>query len=87
MTAAGWLLNQESVDLGSIEWVEGAVEYPVTHGKPTVLPPLKPVKVQGAQPAGPLDLASVTAFKSGGCPYASHLPGSVTLLACDFTGK
>jgi 4,5-dihydroxyphthalate decarboxylase len=33
------------VDLGSIEWVEGAVEYPTTYGKPTVLPPLKPVKI------------------------------------------
>jgi hypothetical protein len=31
-----------------------------------------PATVQGTQPAGPLDLASVTDFKSGGCPYASH---------------
>jgi hypothetical protein len=30
VTAAVWLLNQEGVDLGSIEWVEGAVEYPAT---------------------------------------------------------
>jgi hypothetical protein len=30
------------------------------------------VTVQGVQLAGPLDLASVTAFKSGGCLYASH---------------
>jgi 4,5-dihydroxyphthalate decarboxylase len=48
MTAAVWirgLLQQAGVDLGSIEWVEGAVEHPGTHGKPTVLPPLKPVKI------------------------------------------
>jgi 4,5-dihydroxyphthalate decarboxylase len=54
MTAAVWirgLLQQAGVDLGSIEWVEGAVEHPGTHGKPTVLPPRKPVKIsQNANP-------------------------------------
>lgn len=48
MTAAVWirgLLQQAGVDLANIEWVEGAVEHPGTHGKPTVLPPLKPVKI------------------------------------------
>jgi hypothetical protein len=33
-------------------------------------PVISVATVQGAQP----DLASVTAFKSGGCPYASHPP-------------
>ena len=48
MTAAVWirgLLRQAGVDLEKIEWVEGAVEHPGSHGKPTVLPPLKPVKI------------------------------------------
>ena len=48
MTAAVWirgLLQQRGVDLDSIEWVEGAVEHPGSHGKPTVLPTLKPVKI------------------------------------------
>lgn len=33
------------MDLASIEWVEGAVEHPGPHGKPTVLPPLRPVTI------------------------------------------
>ena len=48
MTAAVWirgLLAQEGVDLSKIEWVEGAMEGPGAHGKPTVLPPLKPIKI------------------------------------------
>lgn len=48
MTAAVWirgLLQQEGVDLDSIEWVEGAMEMPGYHGKPSNLPPLKPVKI------------------------------------------
>ena len=48
MTAAVWirgLLAQEGVDLSTIEWVEGAVEQPGSHGKPSALPPLKPVKI------------------------------------------
>lgn len=48
MTAAVWirgLLAQQGVNLDSIEWVEGAVEKPGSHGKPSSLPPLKPVKI------------------------------------------
>ena len=48
MTAAVWirgLLAQEGVDLSTIEWVEGAMEHPGMHGKPSSLPPLKPVKI------------------------------------------
>ncbi|KAI9709920.1 MAG: hypothetical protein M1820_002998 [Bogoriella megaspora] len=48
MTAAVWirgLLTQEGVDISKIEWIEGAMESPGAHGKPTVLPPLAPVKI------------------------------------------
>jgi 4,5-dihydroxyphthalate decarboxylase len=49
MTAAIWirgLLQREcGVDLSKVEWVEGAIEAPTPHGKPTVLPPLKPVSI------------------------------------------
>jgi 4,5-dihydroxyphthalate decarboxylase len=49
MTAAIWirglLQDHYGVDISSIEWVEGAMEAPTPHGKPTVLPPLKPVKI------------------------------------------
>jgi 4,5-dihydroxyphthalate decarboxylase len=49
MTAAIWirglLQDQCGVDLSTIEWVEGAMESPAPHGKPTVLPPLKPISI------------------------------------------
>jgi 4,5-dihydroxyphthalate decarboxylase len=49
MTAAVWirgLLQQDhGVDLSTIDWIEGALDAPTTHGKPTVLPPLKPVSL------------------------------------------
>jgi 4,5-dihydroxyphthalate decarboxylase len=49
MTAAIWirglLQHDHAVDLSNIHWVEGAMEQPTPHGKPTVLPPLKPVTI------------------------------------------
>jgi 4,5-dihydroxyphthalate decarboxylase len=49
MTAAIWirgvLADHYGVDLSNVEWVEGAMETAAPHGKPTVLPPLKPVKI------------------------------------------
>ena len=48
MTAAVWirgLLQQHGVDLSTIEWVEGAMETAGSHGKPTVLPTVKPVTI------------------------------------------
>jgi 4,5-dihydroxyphthalate decarboxylase len=50
MTAAVWirglLQHDLDVDLSTIRWVEGAMEEPKPHGKPTVLPPLKPVSIE-----------------------------------------
>jgi hypothetical protein len=49
MTAAIWirglLRHDHGVDLSAIQWVEGAMESPKPHGRPTVLPPLKPVTI------------------------------------------
>ena len=47
MTAAVWIrgvLQQEGVDLSSITWIEGAMEKPGPHGKPSAKPLLRPVK-------------------------------------------
>lgn len=50
MTAAIWirglLQRDQGVDLSGIQWIEGAIESPKPHGKPTVLPPLKPVSIE-----------------------------------------
>lgn len=49
MTAAVWirgLLQQDGVDLSTITWVEGAMEKPGPHGKPSAKPLLKPVNRQ-----------------------------------------
>ena len=49
MTAAVWmrglLQHEYNVDLSTIEWVEGDMEKPGVYGKPSSLPPLKPVKI------------------------------------------
>jgi 4,5-dihydroxyphthalate decarboxylase len=55
MTAAVWIregcCSRQGWTWGVSSWVEGAVEHPGTHGKPTVLPPRKPVKIsQNANP-------------------------------------
>jgi 4,5-dihydroxyphthalate decarboxylase len=49
MTAAIWirglLQHDQGVDLSSVQWIEGAMESPASHGNPTVLPPLVPVSI------------------------------------------
>lgn len=49
MTAAVWqrgiLQHEYGVDIDTIEWVEGKMEGPGSHGKPSALPPLKPIKI------------------------------------------
>lgn len=49
MTAAvfirGLLQHEYGVDISSIEWVEGKMEGPGSHGHPASLPPLNPIKI------------------------------------------
>jgi 4,5-dihydroxyphthalate decarboxylase len=47
MTAAVWirgLLQQDGVDLSTVTWIEGAMEKPGPHGKPSAKPLLRPVQ-------------------------------------------
>ena len=50
MTAAifirGLLQHEFGVDFEKIHWVQGAVNHPGSHGKPTVLPLLKPMPIE-----------------------------------------
>lgn len=50
MTAAVWirghLQHEYGVDLSSITWVEGAITSPGTHGNPTVLPMVRPPRIE-----------------------------------------
>jgi len=50
MTAAifirGLLQHEHGVDFEKIHWVQGAVNHPGAHGKPTVLPLLKPMPIE-----------------------------------------
>ena len=45
MTAAvfirGLLSEDYGVDLSGVRWIEGAINSPEAHGKPTVLPPVR----------------------------------------------
>jgi 4,5-dihydroxyphthalate decarboxylase len=48
MTAAVWirsLLKQCGANLDTIAWIEGSMESPKPHGKPTTLPPLKSISI------------------------------------------
>jgi 4,5-dihydroxyphthalate decarboxylase len=55
MTAAifirGLLQHEYGVDFEKIHWVQGAVNHPGSHGKPTVLPLLKPMAIE-VDPSG-----------------------------------
>ncbi|OCK76826.1 hypothetical protein K432DRAFT_462302 [Lepidopterella palustris CBS 459.81] len=56
MTAGVWirglLQHEYGVDLSTIEWVEGKMDGPGPHGKPSILPPLAPVTItQNMDPA------------------------------------
>jgi len=55
MTAAifirGLLQHEYGVDFEKIHWVQGAVNHPGAHGAPTVLPLLKPIKIE-VDPSG-----------------------------------
>ncbi len=55
MTAAifirGLLQHEYGVDFGKIHWVQGAVNHAGAHGKPTVLPLLKPMPIE-VDPSG-----------------------------------
>jgi 4,5-dihydroxyphthalate decarboxylase len=42
----GLLQHDHGVDLSTIHWVQGAMEHPGTHGKPTVLPVLKKIDLE-----------------------------------------
>jgi 4,5-dihydroxyphthalate decarboxylase len=42
----GMLQHEYGVDLSTIRWVQGAMEHPGTHGKPTVLPLLRKVELE-----------------------------------------
>jgi len=50
MTAAvfirGLLSEDYGVDLSGVRWIEGAINSPEAHGKPTVLPPVRPVSIE-----------------------------------------
>ena len=42
----GMLQHEYGVDLSTIRWVQGAMEHPGTHGKPSVLPLLKQIDLE-----------------------------------------
>ena len=42
----GMLQHEYGVDLSTIRWVQGAMEHPGTHGKPSVLPLLKKINLE-----------------------------------------
>ena len=54
VTARGLLHDDYGVDLSSIRWIQGALNKPGSHGKPTTMPLLKPVKLEDNTSSKPL---------------------------------
>src|SRR3954471_19083118 len=79
MTAAifirGLLQHEYGVDFSKVNWVQGSINTAGAHGAPTVLPLLKPVKLEQAPPDRSLD----DLLKEGATDavIGSHLPQSV----------
>jgi 4,5-dihydroxyphthalate decarboxylase len=92
MTAAIWirglLQHDYGVDLSTIEWVEGAIDSPLSHGKPTVLPPLKPVSItvnhSGKSLSDLLEAGEISAIIGADLPPAFGKNPDVQRLFPDF---
>lgn len=54
VTARGLLQHDYGVDLSTISWVQGALNKPGSHGNPTLMPLLKPVKLESNTSGKPL---------------------------------
>jgi 4,5-dihydroxyphthalate decarboxylase len=92
MTAAVWirglLQHDHGVDLSGVEWVEGAMESPNPHGKPTVLPPLRPVSIvansSGRSLSQLLDAGEIQAVIGADLPSCMGRSAHVQRLFPDF---
>ena len=91
MTAAVWirsLLKQCGVDLDTITWIEGSMESPEPHGKPTTLPPLKPISItsnrSGKSLSQLLEEGEIDATIGADLPPCFHKAAHVKRLFPDF---
>jgi len=95
MTAAVWirgLLQADyGVDLSGVDWVEGAMESPQPHGKPTVLPPRKPVSIvtnkSGKSLSQLLDAGEIQAVIGADLPSCIRTSPHVQRLFPDFRAE
>ncbi len=62
----GLLQHDHGVDLSTIHWVQGAMEHPGTHGKPSVLPLLKKIDLEQNASGRSLNQLLVDGAKNGG---------------------
>jgi 4,5-dihydroxyphthalate decarboxylase len=91
MTAAVWirsLLKQCGVDLDTITWIEGSMESPEPHGKPTTLPPLKSIPItsnrSGKSLSQLLEEGEIDATIGADLPPCFHKAAHVKRLFPDF---
>jgi 4,5-dihydroxyphthalate decarboxylase len=91
MTAAVWirsLLKQCGVNLDTITWIEGSMESPEPHGKPTTLPPLKPISItsnrSGKSLSQLLEEGEIDATIGADLPPCVHKAAHVKRLFPDF---
>jgi len=91
MTAAVWirsLLKQCGVDLDTITWIEGSMESPEPHGKPTTLPLLKTISISsnksGKSLSQLLEDGEIDATIGADLPPCFHTAAHVKRLFPDF---
>jgi 4,5-dihydroxyphthalate decarboxylase len=92
MTAAvfmrGFLQHEYGINLSSIDWVEGAINAPTPHGRPTVLPVLKPVSISannsGKSLGDLLAAGEISAIVGSNMPVAMRRSPDIQRLFPDF---
>ncbi|HUZ74695.1 MAG TPA: ABC transporter substrate-binding protein [Stellaceae bacterium] len=72
----GMLQHEYGVDCSTIHWVQGALNDPGTHGNPSVLPLLKPAKIEqnrtGKSLSDLLEEGAIDAITATGVPNSFH---------------
>ncbi len=87
----GLMQHDLGIDLGSIEWVQGAVDQPGAYGNPSVMPLLKPVNIKvnqsGKSLSDLLEAGEIQAIIGSNLPRALKRNPDVVRLFPDYREK
>jgi 4,5-dihydroxyphthalate decarboxylase len=87
----GLMQHDLGIDLGSIEWVQGAVDQPGAYGNPAVMPLLKPTNIKANQSGKSLsdllEAGEIQAIIGSNLPRSLKRNPDVVRLFPDYRGK